>query len=147
VRPAAALLFGLGAVVIGHWAIAGLDRGRFHWSDAVPVSLRLVALILMAATMGFGTWALHKYGVPSSDHVITSGPYALVRHPLSLAVLVISLASGVALGSWLAAAWSALFVPLIVWAIAKEDRSLITEIPAYDAYARHVRYRLFPGVW
>jgi protein-S-isoprenylcysteine O-methyltransferase Ste14 len=137
-------------------AIAGLDRGRFHWSDSVPVSLQLVALILTAASMGFETWADHENPFASSvigiqndrgDHVITSGPHALVRHPAFLTGLVIAPAMGVGLGSWLAAAWGALWVPYVVRATAKVDRFLITELPSYDAYARHVRYRLFPGVW
>jgi hypothetical protein len=70
-------------------AIAGLDRGRFHWSDSVPVSLQLVALILTAASMGFGTWADHENPFASSvigiqndrgDHVITSATIAPVPH-------------------------------------------------------------------
>jgi len=137
-------------------AIAGLDRGRFHWSDSVPVSLQLVALILTAASMRFLTWADHENPFVSSvvriqhdrgHHVITSGPYALVRHPTFVASLVILPAMGVGLGSWIAAAWGALWMPYVIRVTAKVDRFLITELPSYDAYARHVRYRLFPGVW
>jgi protein-S-isoprenylcysteine O-methyltransferase Ste14 len=41
----------------------------------------------------------------------------------------------------------AFWMPYVVRATAKVDRFLITELPSYEAYARHVRYRLFPGVW
>jgi protein-S-isoprenylcysteine O-methyltransferase Ste14 len=136
--------------------IAGLDRGRFHWSDSVPVLLQLVGLILTAASMGLVTWADHENPFASSvvrvqndrgHHVITSGPYTLVRHLIFVASLVILPAMGVGLGSWIAAAWGALWTPHVFRVTAKIDRLLITELPSYDAYARHVRYRLFPGVW
>jgi protein-S-isoprenylcysteine O-methyltransferase Ste14 len=102
-------------------AIAGLDRGRLHWSDSVPVSLQLVALILTAASMGFLTWADHGNPFASAfariqndrgHHVITSGPYALVRHPTFVASLVILPAMGVGLGSWIAAAWGRFGCPM-----------------------------------
>src|SRR5271165_5875452 len=39
-----------------HWAIAGLDRGRFHWSDTVPLPLRLAALTVFAAASALSLW-------------------------------------------------------------------------------------------
>jgi hypothetical protein len=46
-------------LVLLYWAIAGLDRGRFHWSDTVPRALRLAALLGFAAGSAFGLWAMH----------------------------------------------------------------------------------------
>jgi hypothetical protein len=60
-----------------------------------------------------------------------------VHIPAVLAGLVIAPAMGVGLGSWLAAAWGALWIPYVVRGTAKADRTLITKLPSYDAYARH----------
>jgi protein-S-isoprenylcysteine O-methyltransferase Ste14 len=46
--------------------------------------------------------------------VITTGPYALVRHPIYLAAAILFITSGMALGSWFATAWGAFFVPLLL---------------------------------
>jgi protein-S-isoprenylcysteine O-methyltransferase Ste14 len=151
----AAQIFALLAILV-HWTLAGFDRGRLHWSDGVPIGVQLAALLLVAACLGFVTWAARENRFASSTlriqserghHVITSGPYRLVRHPSYLAALVLFPTSGMALGSWLAAAWGVLFIPLLLWATAREDRFLVAELPGYAAYAKRVRYRTLPGVW
>jgi protein-S-isoprenylcysteine O-methyltransferase Ste14 len=54
---------------------------------------------------------------------------------------------GLALGSWLAALIGLLMLPWFLRRTTQEDRILREQLAAYDAYARKVRYRLFPGVW
>ncbi len=139
-----------------HWAIAGLDRGRFHWSDAVAPGLQLAALILFAAAMGAFIWAMRVNRFFSSvariqrergHRVVAGGPYRWVRHPGYAAAIVMVLASGIALGSWLAAAFGALGVPLLLWRTIGEDRMLRAKLPGYEDYAARVRHRLIPGLW
>ena len=74
-------------LVLAHWAIAGLDRGRLHWSDTVPRAIQLLALMLFAMAFGIGLWAgrenrfataLVRIQEDRGHHVITSGPYAFV---------------------------------------------------------------------
>jgi protein-S-isoprenylcysteine O-methyltransferase Ste14 len=82
------------------------------------------------------------------QHVVASGPYAYVRHPGYLAGVVIILASGPALGSWLATALViASSVPFLLYRAVTEDRVLQAELPGYGDYARRVRWRLLPGIW
>ena len=109
-QPPVALI-GFTVILFLHWIVAGLDRGRFHWSDTVPVWLQAVALAVIAATWALVLWAMKVNRFFSSvariqadrgQHVITTGPYAFVRHPGYLAGVVMMLAGGVALGSWLA---------------------------------------------
>jgi protein-S-isoprenylcysteine O-methyltransferase Ste14 len=97
-------------VMFVHWIAAGLDRGRFHWSDNVPAWLQAVGLIALAASYALCFWAMLVNRFFSSvvriqsdrgQHVVAGGPYAFVRHPGYLAGIVIILASGPALGSWL----------------------------------------------
>jgi protein-S-isoprenylcysteine O-methyltransferase Ste14 len=104
-------------VLLVHCIVAGLDRGRLHWSDSVPARLQGIGLIAVAAGYVLCFWAMAVNRFFSSvvriqtdrgQYVITSGPYAYVRHPGYLAGIVIMVASGPALGSWIAAALPAL---------------------------------------
>lgn len=155
-RPPLALhLFAL--VLVLHWIVAGLDRGRFHWSDTVPAWLRAAGLIAVAAGYGLALWAMLVNRFFSSvvriqsdrgQHVVTSGPYAFIRHPGYLAGFVIILASGAALGSWIAAA--ALIIPSVpglLYRAVTEDRVLQAELPGYRDYAARVHWRVLPGIW
>jgi protein-S-isoprenylcysteine O-methyltransferase Ste14 len=141
---------------LAHWAIAGLDHGRFHWSDNVPAAVQLGAMIVFAAGISIFIWAMHVNRFFSSvvriqrergHHVITGGPYRWVRHPGYAAVLPATVASGMALCSWLATAIGALGVPLLLWRTIAEDQMLRAELPGYQNYAREVRWRLLPGIW
>jgi protein-S-isoprenylcysteine O-methyltransferase Ste14 len=144
-------------ILFAHWIVAGLDRGRFHWSDTVPVWLQTAAFIVTMASWALVLWAMRVNRFFSSvariqsdrgQHVITGGPYAVIRHPGYLAGFAIVLASGLALGSWLATA--VLVIPcvpgLLVRAVT-EDRMLQADLPGYRDYASHVRWRILPGIW
>jgi protein-S-isoprenylcysteine O-methyltransferase Ste14 len=137
-------------------AVAGLDRGRFHWSDSVPVWLRAAALLLFVLGWVPVIWAMRVNRFFSSavriqsergQHVISDGPYRFVRHPGYTAALVVIVVNGVALGSWLAAAIGWLGLPILLWRTVKEDRMLRAELPGYAEYAARVKWRLLPGVW
>jgi protein-S-isoprenylcysteine O-methyltransferase Ste14 len=155
-RPPLALqLFAL--VLVLHWIVAGLDRGRFHWSDDVPAWLQAAGLIALASGYGLAFWAMLVNRFFSSvvriqsdrgQHVVTTGPYAFIRHPGYLAGFVIILASGVALGSWVAAAVLIIpSVPGLLYRAVTEDRVLQAELPGYRDYVARVRWRVLPGVW
>ncbi len=79
---------------------------------------------------------------------MTSGPYALVRHPGYSAAILIMAASGPALGSWVAAALLLVFsLPFLLYRAITEDRILQVELAGYSDYAKDVRWRLIPGIW
>jgi protein-S-isoprenylcysteine O-methyltransferase Ste14 len=155
-RPLAPKYMLLALMMLVHLAIAGLDRGRFHWSDDVPRLLQAIGLVFYAlASLGF-LWAMHVNRFFSSipriqsergHHVVSSGPYRWVRHPGYTAALVLTLASGISLGSWLATAIGAIGIPLLFVRLSYEDRMLRNELPGYRDYAERVRYRLIPYVW
>jgi len=144
-------------VLVVHWVVAGLDRGRFHWSDGVPAWLRVASLIALAAGYGLAFWAMRVNRFFSSvvriqsdrgQYVVTSGPYRWIRHPGYLAGIVIIVASGIALGSWLAAAILVVFgLPFLRRRAITEDRVLQAELPGYRNYAARVRWRVLPGIW
>lgn len=79
--------------------------------------------------------------------VITSGPYAIVRHPMYSAVAVILFAFPIALGSWLAVAPAAAMVILLIVRTVLEDRTLHEELSGYSEYAKATPHRLVPWIW
>lgn len=153
--PLALRIFTL--VMFMHWIVAGLDRGRFHWSDNVPGWLQALCLVTFAAGYALALWAMRVNRFFSSvvriqtdrgQHVVTTGPYAFVRHPGYTAGFLILGASGPALGSWLAAALVVVFsLPFLLHRAVTEDRILQAELAGYSDYAARVRWRLVPGIW
>ena len=141
---------------VGQHVVAGLDVGRFHWSDTVPPVVQGVALVAMAAAWAVWVWAMAVNRFFSSviriqadrgHHLITSGPYRYVRHPAYAVTPFLFVGGGLALGSWLAGLLGLLLVVRTLWRTAWEDRVLREQLEGYAAYAEAVRYRLFPGVW
>jgi protein-S-isoprenylcysteine O-methyltransferase Ste14 len=155
-RPPKVLQFFV-VILFVHWIVAGLDRGRFHWTDTVPVWLQALGLIATAAAYAVVLWAMYINRFFSSvvriqsdrgHHVITTGPYALIRHPGYLAGFIVILASGVALGSWLAEIVLVIpCVPALIYRAVTEDRVLHAELPGYHDYAARVPWRVLPGIW
>jgi len=147
----------LNVVMLVHWVIAGLDRGRMHWSDTVSPCLQAAGFLIIAAGYALAFWAMQVNRFASSvvriqsDHgqyVVTSGPYAMIRHPAYAAGILIVLASGIALGSWLAAAFLfAVGLPFLLYRAITEDRLLQARLPGYADYAQRVKWRLAPGIW
>ena len=153
--PPALKVFSL--VLFVHWIVAGLDRGRFHWSDDVPGWLQGVCLFMVAAGYAVALWAMRVNRFFSSvvriqtdrgQRVVTTGPYAFVRHPGYTAGILIIAASGPALGSWIATALVVIFsLPFLLHRAIMEDRILQVELVGYSDYAARVRWRLIPGIW
>ena len=153
--PLALRVFSL--VLFMHWIVAGLDRGRFHWSDNVPGWLQGICLFTVAAGYALALWAMRVNRFFSSviriqtdrgQYVVATGPYAFVRHPGYTAGILIIAASGPALGSWVAAALLVIFsLPFLLHRAITEDRILQIELAGYSDYATRVRWRLVPGIW
>ena len=141
---------------LGQYVVAGLDVGRFHWSDTVPFAAQVAALAAVALGLAFGIWATVvnrffstavRIQTDRGHTVITTGPYRFVRHPGYAAFSFIFIVGGLALGSWLAAAVGLLQLPPFLLRTADEDRTLLAQLDGYKDYASRVRYRLLPGVW
>ena len=139
---------------LAHLVLAGLDA-RFGWSD-VPLALQLAGTMLVALGFALVGWVLFTNPFASSavriqedrgQHVVSSGPYALVRHPMYLAVLLFCLGSGPALGTWVGALALGPVVGIFVRRTWIEDRMLRNELAGYLDYAARVRWRVLPLVF
>ena len=80
-------------------------------------------------------------------HVITTGPYALVRHPMYTITIVLLFAMPIVLGSRFALIVSAFLAVLLVVRTYLEDRTLYTELRGYPEYTKKTPYRLIPRIW
>ena len=85
--------------------------------------------------------------VVETQHVVCSGPYAIVRHPMYLGVTFCLAGTPLALGSYWAVAPALVLVSLMVWRLVDEERVLAAELPGYVEYQQRVRWRLLPKVW
>jgi protein-S-isoprenylcysteine O-methyltransferase Ste14 len=132
--------------------LPGLDR-RFGWSD-VPLPVVIAADLLVL--LGYGLivlvfrenqYASRTVQVEQGQQVISSGPYALVRHPMYLGAMLMYLASPLALGSYWALLPALLIIPILVARIANEEKVLERDLNGYREYKQKIRYRLLPGIW
>jgi protein-S-isoprenylcysteine O-methyltransferase Ste14 len=134
------------------FVLPGFDK-RFGWS-AVPVWLVIVAdLVVLAAFILYilvlhaNTYASRVIEVEQGQQVITSGPYALVRHPMYLSMILMMVATPLALGSYWAFVPSLALIPLLAARAKNEEELLVKELKGYRDYTQTTRYRLFPGIW
>jgi len=85
--------------------------------------------------------------VEKKQKVITTGPYAVVRHPMYSGVLLMYGFSPLALGSYWGMIPNVLLVLLIIARIRNEEEVLKRDLEGYSEYTQKVRYRLVPGIW
>jgi protein-S-isoprenylcysteine O-methyltransferase Ste14 len=152
-EPAQKVIMALAFVAFAGVAVVpALDR-RFGWST-VPAWVAILGDVLVALSyVGFYfVFRENSYGaatiqVAEGQRVISTGPYAAVRHPMYAGALVLLFAMPLALGSWWGLVASAATVPVLAWRIVDEERFLSENLPGYTDYRQRVRYRLVPGVW
>jgi protein-S-isoprenylcysteine O-methyltransferase Ste14 len=109
--------------------------------------LVVAAYILYALVLRANTYASRIIEVEQGQRVITTGPYALVRHPMYLAMILMMTATPLALGSLWAFFPSLALIPLLAVRAKNEEELLLKDLAGYRAYTEKTRYRLFPGIW
>jgi len=82
-----------------------------------------------------------------SQRVISTGPYAIVRHPMYASAFLYLVGTPLALGSYWGLAPIVLMVPFLIWRLLDEERLLTRQLPGYADYRMRVRHRLVPFVW
>jgi protein-S-isoprenylcysteine O-methyltransferase Ste14 len=85
--------------------------------------------------------------VAEGQSLVSTGPYAVVRHPMYAGALIYLLGIPLALGSYWGLAAPALMTPILIWRLVDEERVLDERLPGYSDYRRKVHYRLLPGVY
>lgn len=141
-----------GMLFIAGFVVAGLDY-RFGWSHipswvvAIASVILLVSYALYAEVMRENAYLSRTVEVQDGQHVVDTGLYGIVRHPMYAVTVWLFLSIPVVLGSW----WSLLcflpYVAAIVARILNEERVLEAGLAGYTDYKKRVKYRLFPFIW
>ncbi len=136
------------------FVVAGLSF-RFG-ASTIPLWAQIAGFVglLPSLVMPFWVMLVNPYAATTvrvetgrGQHVITTGPYRLVRHPLYSAMLLGYLFMPLAFASWWVAVPAALLIVLFIWRTANEDRTLRAELPGYEDYTQKTRFRLLPGLY
>lgn len=137
---------------IGFHVVAGLDH-RYGWSAVAPFwSLLGAAGVLAGFGVVFLTFRENSHTsavieVGAGQTVVSTGPYAVIRHPMYAGALLLFLGGALALGSLPDLAIAAALGLAMVLRLRSEERFLVENLPGYEAYRRRVRHRLLPGIW
>jgi protein-S-isoprenylcysteine O-methyltransferase Ste14 len=134
-------------------AIAGLDVGRFHWSN-LDVYFAAIGSLLVVVSSILLNWAMivnphfePTVRIQENHKVIARGPYGIVRHPGYLAGILFALSIPLLIGS------AFTFIPVGIYCLLMairtwlEDNTLQKELKGYSEYTNQTRYRLFPKIW
>ncbi len=152
-RPVQKALVGLAFVAFSALPLVSALDHRLGWSD-VPdwVSVFGAFLVWLGLMIDLLVFRRNSFGASTIETmegqtVISSGPYALVRHPMYVGALVMLVGVPLALGSYWGLLFVIVFVPVLALRILDEEAMLLRELDGYAEYTRSVRYRLVPGVW
>jgi protein-S-isoprenylcysteine O-methyltransferase Ste14 len=152
-EPAQKIIMSLTSLgFIGLILLPAIDR-RFGWSHIGSVTVLAGDVLVLLGYLGIyfvfreNSFAAATIQSPQDQRVISTGPYALVRHPMYATALVMLLGMPIALGSWWGVLIVAALVPALVWRLLDEERFLARNLAGYVDYQGRVRYRLYPWVW
>ncbi|MFC7440522.1 methyltransferase family protein [Laceyella putida] len=150
------LLTGIYLLAIVWLIIMPLDAKRFGWSPFFPVWLKVLGglallpalyLIYQATVENTFLSTLVRIQTDRKHHVISTGVYGFVRHPLYLGCLLMILGAPLLLGSMYGLIIGLIVVMVLVGRIIGEEKMLVNELEGYEDYKKKVKYRLIPFVW
>jgi protein-S-isoprenylcysteine O-methyltransferase Ste14 len=137
---------------IGLLVVPALDHS-FGWSH-MPLAVTLAgdAMILIGWIAVFVVFRKNSFTsstieISDDQRVISTGPYALVRHPMYAGAFIMLLGIPLALGSWWGLLVLAAMMPALIWRIFDEEKFLKDNLPGYLEYTALVRHRLIPRIW
>jgi len=132
--------------------LPGFDK-RFEWSN-VPVQVVIFAdiIVLLGYSIIFLTMRENSYAsriieVEKGQRLISTGPYAIVRHPMYLGSTLMFLLTPLALGSYWAIIPALFIIPILMARIRNEEQILERELKGYPEYMQKIKFRLIPGIW
>jgi protein-S-isoprenylcysteine O-methyltransferase Ste14 len=146
------IMFFVSLGFIGGLVFPALDH-RFAWSYIPPyVALAGDVLVVLGWLVIFlvfkeNTFSSATIELAPNQKVISTGPYAIVRHPMYAGGLVMFFGIPIALGSWWGLLIIVVMMPVLLWRLFDEEKFLARNLPGYVEYQKEVRYRLIPLIW
>jgi protein-S-isoprenylcysteine O-methyltransferase Ste14 len=146
------IMLGASAGFIATVVVPALDR-RLGWSR-VPLAGVVIGDLLVA--IGFyliiqvyreNTFTSATIEIADNQRVISTGPYAVVRHPMYASASLYVLGTPLALGSYWGLLAAAAMLLFVIWRLIDEERFLAANLPGYAEYQQRVRHRFVPMLW
>jgi protein-S-isoprenylcysteine O-methyltransferase Ste14 len=141
------IMLGISICFIALLVVPALDH-RFGWS-AVPVGgvvagdvLVAIGFYLIALVYRANTFSSATIEIAENQKVVSTGPYALVRHPMYASGILYLLGTPLALGSYWGLVPLVAMTPFLIWRLLAEERFLARNLPGYSEYQKRVRHRL-----
>jgi len=132
--------------------VPAFDR-RIGWS-AIPTygvlagdALVVIGFYFIFLVYKENTFTAATIQVVAEQTVVSTGPYAIVRHPMYASGLLYLLGTPIALGSYRGLIPFVCLVPFLIWRLFDEEQLLRETLPGYREYQQKVRHRLLPGIW
>jgi protein-S-isoprenylcysteine O-methyltransferase Ste14 len=132
--------------------VPALDH-RFRWS-AVPLSFVIVGDVLLVIGFYFiflvykeNPFSSATIEVVQDQKVISTGPYAVVRHPMYASAILYLAGTPLALGSFWGLLPLVTMIPFLIWRLYDEESLLAIKLSGYSEYQKKVRHRLIPFIW
>ena len=141
-----------GLMFIAGFIVAGFDY-RFKWLSIpqyvsyIATAVFLIAYIMYAFVLKQNTYLSRTIEVVDEQHVVDTGLYGIIRHPMYTATIFLFLAMPLVLGSLIAFLIFLLYPVLIIIRLLKEEEFLLKELKGYEEYKKKVKYRLIPFIW
>lgn len=141
--------------MVGVPAVAGLDH-RFGWAPLPSWTLWVGVVLVVAGNFPIAWSMAHNPHLEKTvriqedrgHRVISTGPYAWVRHPMYTGVCLQYLGLPLLFGSTWALVPGVWMTAVLAVRITYEEQALREELPGYAEFARDkTRYRLVPGIW
>ena len=150
------LVIGIYFMALAWFIVMPLDAKRFGWSPIFPVWLKVLGgvallpalyLIYQATVENTYLSTLVRIQTDRKQHVISTGVYGFVRHPLYLGCLLMILGAPLLLGSMYGFIIGVIAIIVLVGRIIGEENMLVNGLEGYEEYKKKVKYRLVPFVW
>jgi protein-S-isoprenylcysteine O-methyltransferase Ste14 len=142
----------ISAGFLGLLVVSALDH-RFEWSRMSPylplAGDLLVALgwLVIFAVFKENTFAAATIQLEPNQKLISTGPYALIRHPMYAGGLILAFGIPISLGSWWGLFVFFAMLPALIWRLIEEERFLEQRLPDYVEYEKRTPFRLLPYIW
>jgi protein-S-isoprenylcysteine O-methyltransferase Ste14 len=139
---------GIAAVIVGGYLVPT------EWSGTLRVAGLVMGAALATAGVALFAWGARTLGglfsiwvAPRpSGHLVTDGPYRLVRHPVCAGQVLIAFGYALMRGSLPAVLLAVVYLVVVLLKVTREEAWLRAAYPDYEAFAARTRGRVIPGI-